>query len=209
VKKNKNNIKGLSVQEQITELSKVDLSILDNDHKSYAETGYLKVFEVSIKKGLVSPWKAIIEGFLGGFFIAMGYIGTLFATSGMADSELKTLAPFITGFVFTIAILCITFIGGSLFTSNCMGLLPVVKGNLTGKKYVSRLFLVLLGNYIGTLFAAIIVFLMGSLSKKNNTLYEGVSALFAHKVGELGVTNPNPSFKDFVIVFVHNFASAI
>ncbi len=202
----------VSITNKISELEKCDLKILDKSEKerSYAEQGYLKVFEKSVKKSNESIIKTLAAGFLGGFFIAMGYIGVLFVIAPLEDAgkPISALVPFMVGFVFTIAILAITFIGGSLFTSNCMGFLPLLKKNITNGKYWSRLFWVLVGNYIGTFFAAVTIYLMGELSK-DSTFGIALNALYTHKGGGLGTSITHPSIYQCFKVFIENMASGI
>lgn len=205
------NSKVEKLKQEINKLKEKDVSILEHPPHSYAEEAITKVFKSAHDKALTTWEKSLIAGFLAGLFISITYVAILFALRGVVTAGVRSI---ITGAVFPTAILLITFIGGSMFTSNSVGFLHVYHGTSTASKFVSNLFLVLAGNFIGTFFGAFIFYLMGGLNIKDaNITNSEVSFqafnLFAHKLNDLGMTASSQSASLFGKTFLNNFASGI
>ena len=127
---------------------------------SYSELAVLGTFEASMKKANKKTIISFCEGLLGGFFISLAYIAAIFVSQAVQQTGLKIM---LMGAVFPIAILLITFVGGSLYTSNCVGFLNVRLKNVKAKPFIKNLFVVYAGNFIGTLVASFILLMMGFL----------------------------------------------
>lgn len=205
------NSKVEKLKKEINKLKEKDVSILETPAHSYAEEAIVKVFKSVHDKAITTWEKSLIAGFLAGLFIAITYVAILFALKGVETSGIRSI---ITGAVFPTAILLITFIGGSMFTSNSVGFLHVYHGTSTASKFVSNLFLVLAGNFIGTFFGAFIFYLMGGLDIKsvdisnNEASYQAFN-LFAHKLNHLGMSGSAQPASLFGKTFLNNFASGI
>ncbi|TLF25777.1 MAG: formate/nitrite transporter family protein, partial [Spiroplasma sp. WSS] len=57
-------------------------------------------------------------------FVGIAYIAAIFGSRGLSDNGIKNLTF---GFIFTLAITMIVFMGGELFTSNSMIFMPLIK----------------------------------------------------------------------------------
>lgn len=132
----------------------------EKKHVSYSELAVLGTFEASMKKANKKWQVSFCEGLLGGFFISLAYIAAIFVSQAVGQTGIKIM---LMGAVFPIAILLITFVGGSLYTSNCIGFLNVTLKNVKAKPFTRNLFVVYAGNFIGTLVAAFILLMMGFL----------------------------------------------
>ncbi|WP_338969690.1 formate/nitrite transporter family protein [Spiroplasma endosymbiont of Labia minor] len=208
------------LDKRIEDLKQYDYSSLNEKSHSFGEEAFTNVFIVASEKALSRPMKALIGGFLGGFFVAIGYIACIYALRGITNSGIKSI---IFGAVFPIAILLITFIGGGLFTSNAIGFLPVSLGNVPAGSYMRSLFLVLIGNFLGTFVGASIIFIaellpsyetyFSSVGSYTDTYGGVVINLFAHKAAEFGMmvdgnmVNATPMV--FFKIFMSNLASGI
>lgn len=132
--------------------------VKENHHLTLSKKAVLGTFEASMKKATKKYFHTFCEGILGGFFISLAYIAAIFSTIGIESAGMKLV---VMGLVFTIAILLITFVGGCLYTSNCLGFLNVYVKNVKKKPFVTNLFVAYGGNFVGTFVAILILVLMG------------------------------------------------
>lgn len=185
-------------------------AVLIKDHISHEET-FVEVFEYAFQK-LRDPWyKTFLFGIMAGFFVAIAYVIVIVALSGFiikdSNGNLKPngmpsgVIALITGLTFTPAILMVIFIGGTLFTSNSLTLLPIVKREAKLRRMLVNLSLVLVGNCLGALIVAISTYLMGHM-KVDSEFYNAFKYIYDKKIGS------SPSNLNWT-VFLKNFVSGI
>ncbi|WP_425380395.1 formate/nitrite transporter family protein [Spiroplasma endosymbiont of Stenodema calcarata] len=208
----KDTIKIVKYQNQINQLAKIDTSVLEG-HLSYSEQAIIGAFKSSdskIKAGIINT---LLNGFLGGLFISIGYIAALYAIQGITTPGIKLV---IFGLVFPVGLLLVTFLGGGIYTSHCVGFINAVTGHANPSLYVRNLLLIFLSNFIGCLFAAVIIYYAAVFGNEKtsdlNTFGGQVMNTMQHKIGLIGealahgqtVTN-----SDLGTTFLNNLMSAI
>lgn len=164
----------------------------ENHHLTLSKKAVLGTFEASMKKATKKYFHTFCEGMLGGIFIGIAYIAAIYATVGIDSAGLKLL---IMGGVFTIAILLITYVGGCLYTSNCLGFLNLYLKNVKAKPFFGNLFIAYGGNFVGTFIAILIFVVMGLIipmynkdSIDHNVFNQAASSVYMKKIWTIGYT---------------------
>lgn len=103
--------------------------------------------------------KVLILGVFAGMFVAFGASASTAAMYGIEDPG---LARSLAGVIFPVGLMMILFVGGELFTGNCMMITGVVDRKISVSHFIKNLILVYLSNFIGSLFVAILQFSGGS-----------------------------------------------
>ncbi|MGL5268877.1 MAG: formate/nitrite transporter family protein [Spiroplasma sp.] len=124
---------------------------------------FVAVYQYALKKGNSPFLKTFLMGLAAGVFIGIAYIGSIYASRGLADTGIKNI---VFGAVFTLAITMIVFIGGEMFTSNSMMFLSVIKKQIKVTRMLCNLLVVLLGNFIGCFILALFTWWSGFLDNK-------------------------------------------
>ena len=91
---------------------------------------------------------------MAGAFIAIGGSSSSLACHAVANAG---LAKLVSGCVFPIGLMLIVFIGGELFTGDCMMIMGMLEGRYSAAKMTARLGLVLAGNLAGAVLVAALV----------------------------------------------------
>lgn len=187
-------------------------------HISFSERAALGTFKASMIKANKKAFITFCEGILGGFFISLAYITAILVVKDISQAGIKLM---LMALVFPIAIILITFIGGCLFTSNCIGFLNLLLKNIKSKNFIKSLVVAYCGNCVGTLIAAIITLLIGLVlplygdqTIDHNYFASEASALFIKKIWTIGehlqnYPNQNIDARMFFYVFFSNLFSAI
>ena len=135
--------------------------------------------KVGIKKAGKAWYKTLLFGILAGMFIAIGAQGSNFAIHGISDYGIaKTVA----GVVFPIGLMMIVFVGGELFTGNCLLVMAVLDKKIKASQMVKNLTLVYIGNLIGALFIALLINGSGQLDTTHGMLGAYTIKIAAAKV---------------------------
>ena len=104
-----------------------------------------------IAKAHSAIWPRFISGLLSGLFVAFGAIFALVAAGGLS-ADLRSASPaipkIVSGVTFPIALVLIMFVGGDLFTGNCM---YVGLGVFTGRVSLRQALNVLLVSFFSNL----------------------------------------------------------
>ncbi|WP_425378140.1 formate/nitrite transporter family protein [Spiroplasma endosymbiont of Polydrusus pterygomalis] len=127
---------------------------IDNSDSYSNEDSFVNIYKYALKKGNGPFYKTFLMGLAAGLFIGFGYIAAITATKGDWNNIPIGLKSLVFGLVFTVAITMIVFLGGEMFTSNSLALIVVIKKQLNVGRFVSNLFIVLNGNFIGCLIMA-------------------------------------------------------
>mgnify|MGYP005780363783 FL=1 len=117
--------------------------------------------------------RMILLGVMAGAFIAMGGAASSTVMHGIENVGLSRMAA---GAIFPVGLMMIVFVGGELFTGNCLVVLDVIDKRVSLKTPICSLGVVYFSNLIGALIIDVLVFLSGNLDYT-----EGMLGAFAIK----------------------------
>ena len=126
--------------------------------------------------------KMILLGIMAGAFIALG--GTTSSTAAHAIDNVG-LARFVAGIIFPVGLMIIVFVGGELFTGNCLIVMDVVGKKVTWFECIRNLIVVYFSNLIGALIIDTLIYFSGNLDYTG-----GLLGAYAIKVavGKVGIS---------------------
>lgn len=112
------------------------------------------------KKVSLPLQKMILLGIMAGAFIALGA-----ATSSTAAHAVTNvgLSRFVAGAIFPVGLMLITFIGGELFTGNCLTSMGAMDHRFSWGKVVRDLCIIWLSNLVGALLIVALTYFSGNL----------------------------------------------
>lgn len=121
----------------------------------------------AVNKANLKLSKMIALGILAGMFIALGG-----ATSNTAVHSLKDvgLARTLAGAIFPVGLMMIVFVGGELFTGNCMMIMATIDKRIKVSQLVRNLVVVWLSNLVGSLIIVFIINYCGNLDYTSGAL---------------------------------------
>lgn len=135
--------------------------------------------------------KLILLGILAGAFIAIGGSSSSAAIYGISNTGLaKTLA----GAIFPIGLMLIVFVGGELFTGDCLMFFGVLDKKVKALQVVKVLFFVFVSNLVGACIVVALVNQCGQLDYGN---------------GALAVATIKTAYNKLNLSFLKAFCSAI
>lgn len=136
----------------------------------------------AVRKANLPLNKMILLGILAGAFIALG--GATSSTAAHAVTNVG-LARTVAGAVFPIGLMMIVFVGGELFTGNCLIFMAVIDGKVSWGKFARNLVVVYFSNLIGALLIDVLIFFSGNLNYSG-----GLLGAYAIKVavGKVAIT---------------------
>ena len=108
--------------------------------------------------------KILVSGFAAGMFISLAGIGNLTATQTLSQTFDTGFAKLVGASVFPVGLMLCVFTGTSLFTGNSLLTLSFLTKDLSLKNLIRNLFLVWIGNFLGSIFTAYISFYGGVFS---------------------------------------------
>ncbi|WP_342268685.1 formate/nitrite transporter family protein [Spiroplasma endosymbiont of Aspidapion aeneum] len=120
--------------------------------------GTIGSFKAAIDKMKYSFLKQINLGVLGGAILALAYVACISATLGVKTAGISNL---INGVIFPAGIVLITFLGGGLYTSHVVAVIPTIRGAVKFSKFLYGIFGVFIGNFIGTGIIALLIYSCG------------------------------------------------
>lgn len=123
-----------------------------------------EVIEANINGGVTKVtlplFKMILLGIMAGAFIALG--GATSSTAAHAITNVG-LARFVAGAIFPVGLMIIVFVGGELFTGNCLTVMGVMDGKFKASACVRDLVIIWLSNLIGALIVDVLILYSGNL----------------------------------------------
>ncbi len=130
--------------------------------------------EAQVKRAKMSAGPLFVLAILAGCFIAFGAEG-----STMATHDLTSLGAgwqrFVTGSVFSVGLMYVVICGAELFTGNVLMLTALFSKRITMFDVLRNWGIVLLGNMLGSVLVAWLMYMTGLFKFNNNLL--GASAL--------------------------------
>ena len=121
----------------------------------------------AVNKANLKLSKMIALGILAGMFIALGA-----AISNTAVHTIKDvgLARTLAGAIFPVGLMMIVFIGGELFTGDCMMTMACIKRKISVASLIRTLVIVYFGNMVGAVALAYLVYLSGQYNYTSGAL---------------------------------------
>lgn len=139
---------------------------MDNHFNTPAE-----IIELNMKacerKACLPLGKMVLLGVMAGIFIALG--GATSSTAAHAVENVgvtRTLA----GTIFPVGLMLIVFLGGELFTGNCLIIMDVLDKRVKTRRVVRDLCIVYVSNLIGALLVDILIVFSGNLNYSDSLL---------------------------------------
>jgi formate transporter len=115
---------------------------------------------IGVKKANLDFWTMLVLGILAGAFISVGAIfaTTVFAGGGALPYGVNRLLG---GLVFTVGLILVIVGGAELFTGNTLIVMAFANGKVTLSSLLRNWAIVYVGNFIGSLATAYVVFISG------------------------------------------------
>ncbi len=145
----------------------------------------LKAEEVGVVKANYGPRRLLVLGILAGGFIALGAV---FATTVSADAGSMPfgITKLISGFVFSLGLILVIISGAELFTGNNLIVMAWASKKISTKKLLRNWIFVYIGNFIGAVGTAALLFLSGQYTFGGGAV--GLTALnIANAKAEIGL----------------------
>ena len=111
--------------------------------------------------------RMILLGIFAGMFIAGGASSSNLAMHAISNVG---LARFVAGAIFPVGLMMIVFVGGELFTGDCLMIMGCVHGKFSAVKMIKVLVVVYLSNFVGSVLFAELVNLSGQYSYSGGLL---------------------------------------
>jgi formate/nitrite transporter len=135
---------------------------------------------IGVKKTGNRARNLIILGILAGAFIALASQGSNYAIHNIESIGLaKTLA----GALFATGLMLVLAAGGELFTGNCLIVISCMSGKSKWTGLLRNWFFVYLGNFIGSVLVAFLIYKSGQLNATNGALGGLTIKTAAYKTG--------------------------
>jgi len=111
--------------------------------------------------------KMFLLGFLAGVFIAFGAASSSAAMYGIG---IPSLSRVVGGIVFPVGLMMVVFMGGELFTGNCLVTMVVLDKKVTVWQMIIHLIVSFLSNMLGALTVAVLIYMSGQYDMGGNQL---------------------------------------
>ena len=130
-----------------------------------------KASAVYEKKAGQNIKKTLVLSFIAGVFIALGAVAsTLASFNFLADPNKIGLGKLIQGLTFTPGLIFVLLAGGELFTGNNLMAIAFFDKKISLKSLLKSWLIVYLGNFIGSLFVAFLIYKSGQWQMADNLL---------------------------------------
>jgi formate transporter len=117
-----------------------------------------KAESVGVAKACMSPLDVFVLGVLAGAFIALGAAFATTVGSGGADLPYGVVRLLV-GLAFTLGLILVVVAGAELFTGNNLIVMAWASRRISSRRLLANWGLVYVGNFVGALATAILVFL--------------------------------------------------
>lgn len=143
-----------------------------------------EVMDLNINSGITKvrlhPIQMILLGIMAGIFIGIGGEASNVAMHGISDVGLSRL---VAGAVFPVGLMMIIFLGGELFTGNCLIITALLDKKDTVKQMCIDLVIVYISNLIGASLVAFLVSRTGQWDYTSGALGAFTIKVAAGKIG--------------------------
>jgi len=142
------------------------------------------VVSSGIRKTKITSLNLFILGILAGAFIAFASEGSNMAAFNLfAKPETIGLGKALAGSIFGTGLMLVIIAGGELFTGNNLLILGVLEKKIPLKELLRNWFFVYLGNFVGSIFIAVLMFQSNLFNTGANDLGAITIKIAAAKVG--------------------------
>ncbi len=128
---------------------------------------YKNVLAYADSKAKYPWWKLVLLGILGGAFIGIGYIGYIAIETASVkatwdpvegEGQISLLAKFLAAGIFPVGLMLVVFLGGSIFTSECLSSLSFINKRTKIGQLLKGWGIILLSNFVGAALIAGLVY---------------------------------------------------
>jgi len=129
----------------------------------------VRAVDILVKKAAYGFWTTFFLAILGGFFIGLGaMIATVVGTGG--NTLPYGINKLLMGLVFSLGLILIIIGGAELFTGNALMIMAVLNKKIKLGKMLRNWVIVYLGNFVGGLILASLIFLTRQYTFSNGQL---------------------------------------
>lgn len=132
--------------------------------------------DIGVKKAKQSTWVLFGLAILGGAFVALGGLFATVTISGAAGHLPYGVMRLLMGATFSLGLMLVVIAGAQLFTSDALMVMAWASGRLKTGRMLRVWTTVWLGNFVGALGAALLVFLSGQYTFGHGEV--GATALY-------------------------------
>ncbi len=123
--------------------------------------------ETGIKKAGMPILRTLLLAFLAGVFIALASVGSNIISHNIENIG---VAKYLAGLIFPTGLILVVIAGAELFTGNNLISIAALSGKVKWSKYFWNLIMVWLGNLVGSVFIALLIYLSGQLNYTDGLL---------------------------------------
>ena len=118
------------------------------------------VITIGRNKASLKVYQMLLLGFLAGMFIALAAVGS---NTISCSIETPSIAKFAGAAVFPVGLAMVLLAGSELFTGNCLMIISVLEKKVRVLEMLKNWLFVYIGNFIGSIFVALLVYYGGQL----------------------------------------------
>lgn len=123
--------------------------------------------QTEVNRAKMPVFKLIVFGIMAGMFIALGAAGSSVAMHNVSNVGLSRLLG---GLIFPVGLMMIVFIGGELFTGDCLLILGVMDKKVKVLSMIKVLVIVWLSNLVGAVIIAALAYFSGQFNYTDGLL---------------------------------------
>ncbi len=127
------------------------------------------VVDTGIKKVKRTNMQMLLLGIMAGLFIALGAYASNMAVHSM-PADNYGMIKFLQGAIFPVGLILVLTAGADLFTGNTLIFLGVLENKVSVKEMLNNWLFVYLGNFIGSITFALLIYYSGLFSTSNGAL---------------------------------------
>ncbi len=142
-----------------------------------------KAEQVGVKKGSLTSAQMFVLALLAGVFIGFGAIFATTAIAGAGSTLPYGITRLVAGIAFAFGLVMVVVTGAELFTGNTLMVVALANRKLTIGSMLKNWVVVYLGNFVGALALAALVYGSGQFSFGNGTIGTTALTIAAAKVG--------------------------
>ncbi|AKA67277.1 formate/nitrite transporter family protein [Clostridium scatologenes] len=118
-------------------------------------------------KAKLTALQQLVLGILAGAFIAVGGVVSSVVSHSITNVG---VSKFVGGAVFPVGLILVVICGAELFTGNCLMVVPLADGKINIKEMLKNWVVVYIGNFIGSILIAFLVFQAGLFTLNSGKL---------------------------------------
>lgn len=134
-----------------------------------------KAEDAGVAKAKLGFWRMFALAILAGAFIALGAIFATTVTTGGSGALPFGVVKLLGGLVFCLGLILVVVAGAELFTGNNLIVMAWANGKVTTGRLLRNWAIVYVGNFVGSILTAVMMFLSGQYTFGNGEL--GLNAL--------------------------------